>query len=75
MAKLTGKTRYRVQTRLLRAPLIVLQVEVEGMPGCHCTGPEVCKICHPSYVGGIQQRKWFVDATLEHLNLIVVVGE
>lgn len=73
MSKLTGKTRCRIEQRLFKQPLLVLQVEVEGVPNCHCTGPECCQVCHPSYAGGaIKQSKWFVDATLEHLNLMVL---
>lgn len=51
--KPTGRRRYRIQRRLFRKPILVLQVEVEGRV----------------YVGGGDSalNRWWVDADIEHL--------
>ena len=53
--KKTGNKRYRVKTRFMRKPLVVLQIEVEGFV--------------PEYDGGRsvrgEVRRWYVDAKPE----------
>jgi len=53
-AKTTGKWRHRVEQRMFRSPLLVLQLEVEGFV--------------PKYIGGMVDgniERWWVDAKPE----------
>ena len=53
-AKLTGRRRHRVEQRMFRKPLVVLQLEVEGFV--------------PKHIGGMVDgniERWWVDARPE----------
>lgn len=55
-AKTTGKWRHRIEQRMFRKPLLVLQIEVEGFV--------------PKHIGGMvdgNTERWWVDARPEHL--------
>lgn len=56
MSNLTGRSRHRVLTRFLRTPVLVLQLEVEGI--------------RIDYYGGYCDTEtitWWVDADVTHL--------
>lgn len=58
---LTGATRHRVQTRLFRSPLIVLQVELHSKGYC----------VDDSYGSGRDvDYTWWRDATLEDISKV-----
>jgi hypothetical protein len=61
--ELTGKTRYRVQKRFLKPPLIIVQVEIHKKGTTYLSS---------GYYGYSQEVNYFVweDATLENLSML-----
>jgi hypothetical protein len=57
---LTGRRRYRIQKRVFRHPLLVLQLEVQGLR-CRYAGFVDC-----------EYERWWIDAGPEH---ITITGE
>ena len=61
--ELTGKTRYRVQKRFLKPPLIVVQVEIRKR------GTTYVLSGYSAYSKEIDYFLW-KDATIEHLSML-----
>ena len=54
--KLTGRKRFRLHKRMFQKPLLVLQLEVEGLVPHNDGGRIECEL-----------ETWWIDAQIEHL--------
>jgi hypothetical protein len=64
MNKLTGKTRFVEYKRLLRKPLIIMQVQCVDTNPCKCIGTDICFYCHYD----VQGHQYWRNATIDDLS-------